>query len=432
MQAIVPGVERDEDALAHFARRLVDLPSRHPCRLGLLLAQTGLLLMSSAFCVSIAALNIGAVAMLVGCLLAQAPLHRAIGALPLGAYLAWLALSTLVHQEFVEFGRTAVIPLGLVLAQVALHPLAPGAARLRRAIAGALAASVIAAFALALVQFLLGYGGPRPWRVDAGAPAFSHTSGFFGHHQNFGAVMGMLCILVAGVTAGLTGVWRWLAQAAAAIAVVISGSRASLLGLAAAAGVFVALRGRRFLVVGALATVLVLAGGLAVLRVFHPGRFDRLIGLEDGRWAIWRASVAVAQDHPLFGTGGTRAFREAYREVYPRVVPEIPSEYPQGSTTAHNTALSQAAEHGIPLAVLWLVLLAVAFHGLWRRRTAQPLVFRTGVGLIVMALVYGQFEKVDEEPERTLWTGLGILLALSRQQEHGKDALAGRSGPAVG
>ena len=111
----------------------------------------------------------------------------------------------------------------------------------------------------------------------------------------------------------------------------------------------------------------------------------------------------------MFGTGGGEKFREAYRDTYPRIVPGIPSEFPAGAPHAHNTVLALAAEYGVPFALIWLALLAVAVAGL---RHAPPEVWRAGLGMAIVALAFGQFEKLDGESSRVLWTGLGILLAL--------------------
>lgn len=400
------------DPLIQFGRELDALPSRHVRRIGLFLTQFGLLITAATFCVSIVAMNIGLVAGLVGCVLAQAPIHRLVGAKPLMGLLLTLAISTGWHQEWRAFIATAIIPVGLLTAQVALHAAVPGAARLRRFIAVALIAAVGAAVLLALGQFFIGRGKNRPFRIDSAAMPFSRTSGFFGLHLTQGGVMGMLAFLLTALTYDLKKPWPWLPSILAAVGVILSGARAASLGLALAITAFFALRGRRFILFGVLAGTVFVVCGLTLLHLTDPHRFRNLIHLQDGRWPIWKTSLVIVADHPLIGTGGSDSFREAFRVTYPSVVPDIPPEFPKGASHAHNTQLAHAAEHGIPFALAWLFLLGVVWLHLWRRRHDHPVPFQCGTALIVMTLTFGQFEKLDGECSRVLWTGCGLLLAL--------------------
>lgn len=400
------------DALSIFGETLTRLPATHPRRIGLLLAQLGLLLTVGGFCVSIVAMNIGLVTSLAGCLLAGAPLHRLPTFWPFVAMTAALAASTVSHGEWRELVKTAIIPIGLLTAQVALHHAIPGVRHLRRAVAFTLIACITASALLALAQYCIGRGRNRPFRVDPEGIAFSQSSGFFGLHLTQGGLLGLVFFLVPAVVMdGWRSRWAWLGATAAGIAVLISGARSAVLGFSAGLVAMIAARGRRHLLLGVVAGSLLVGVGLLVLFATQRERFDRLIQLKDGRWPIWRASIAVIAEHPLIGTGGTTSFRAAYRDIYPSVVPDIPTEFSDGAAHAHNTQLSHAAEHGLPFAFTWLVLIGSVWLHLWRNRHENPGAFQCGTGLIVTALCFGQFEKLDGECSRTMWTALGILLA---------------------
>src|ERR1043165_986516 len=106
-----------DDTLGSFALSVAQLRPSHPRRLGLVLAQLGLLVTAGGFCISIVAMNIGLIASLVGCLVARAPLHRLPTCWAFLIYLMALMLSTLSHGELIELIKTAVIPIGILTAQ---------------------------------------------------------------------------------------------------------------------------------------------------------------------------------------------------------------------------------------------------------------------------------------------------------------------------
>lgn len=396
-----------------FSETLQRLATMHPRRLGLYLAQLGILLTAAGFCVSIAAMNIGLTASLVGCVIAGAPLYRLSGFWPYTAFLATLLASTAFHAEWVELVKTAVLPIGLLTAQVAFHHAVPGAERFRRITAYILIACVLASLVVALGQFFIGRGRNRPFRIDPAGSSFSHASGFYGLHLTQGGIMGMVLFILSALSHGLPAPLRWGSCLAAIIGMLLSFTRAALLGLAAGIFAALAVRGRRYLVASLALAVIVLGGGLTAFFMLQPERFQKTLAMQDGRWPIWRTSIQVMVDHPLVGTGGSHGFREAFRQSYPEVVPDIPPEFPNGAPHAHNTQLAHAAEHGIPHAIAWLALLGASLMGLWQQRHDHPVAWQSGVGLAAFALVFGQFEKIDGECSRTLWTGLGILLALS-------------------
>ena len=113
------------------------------------------------------------------------------------------------------------------------------------------------------------------------------------------------------------------------------------------------------------------AGALAVILLQLMGgnvnaRFDAQGIGDEGRAAVWRATLRMIAEHPWFGTGqGTFAWSfPSYR----------PSDLSMWGIWdhAHDTLLEIASDMGLPLAVLvtigWLIIFAVLLHGIRGRR----------------------------------------------------------------
>jgi O-antigen ligase len=423
----VPALNHVSDPVVAFGEFLYTLPIRNPRRLGLLLAQLGLVITTASFCISIAGMNIGLISGLIGCLIARAPLHRLIGVWPfLVTFVGLLGVSTLIHHESHEFFTTLGIPIGLLVAQVALHGAVPGAKKLRTIVTIAIIASILISVTLSLAQFLIGHGTARPFRIDSSGPRLYPTYGFFSIHLTQGGIMGLVFFVLIAVSPKQYPRWMHIALAGAVIGVVISGTRSALLGLVGGLCIWIAARGRNFFLIAGGVAIGVLIFGLALLHLTQPERLNSMLSLRDGRWPIWRTSLQIIAEHPVTGTGGA-SFQEVYRATYPQVITDIPTEFPKGAAHAHNTQLSHAAEHGIPFALGWIFLLATPVIFLWRQRHLQPEIFRSALGLAVMALVFGQFEKLDGECSRVLWTGLGIMLALASHSPWPKTTEEGQS-----
>lgn len=118
---------------------------------------------------------------------------------------------------------------------------------------------------------------------------------------------------------------------------------------------------RLFLVTG-------IAGVLFVGTQMYPERVARAIG-EDIRLPLWTQTVKLIRDHAGLGAGPGRFRAEfvAYKSVAQkeRLVAASVTEHP------HNELLNVAAEGGIPLATLWLLLalplfLKVPHNNFWR------------------------------------------------------------------
>lgn len=178
--------------------------------------------------------------------------------------------------------------------------------------------------------------------------------------------------LVAAAGAASAAVWAvsraplgLLGLAGAASYLFWCGSRGALAGLASAAA-FALWRGgrRRLLTAAALAAAAALltpsAARDSLLKLGRPG--------SHARPQIWRAAIAVALDHPLFGEGPGRFERGFLRHQVPAPEALARGRYALVTGRAHSQPLDAAAETGF----LGLALLLAALWGVWRGRPSSP------------------------------------------------------------
>jgi len=176
-----------------------------------------------------------------------------------------------------------------------------------------------------------------------------------------------------------------------AIAVVQTGSRAGILGLAVAILTMSALLVRR---VAAGRARLLVAGPLIVLLLFGimgagvqavVGRFNvDSWSTAHGRLPIWRQAASIARDFPVTGSG-LNTYQRIVR-FYP--TPDLDEPY-EG---AHNDFLQLAVEGGLLLGLPFLVTVSFLIRETWRRfrESSDDSVtrwLRTGavVGLLLIA-----------------------------------------------
>ena len=155
---------------------------------------------------------------------------------------------------------------------------------------------------------------------------------------------------------------RWIMGAASTLGIVVSGSRASVLGLAAVAIVWFLLgparRSARLVAAG----VLVVGLGAFAVRLAtdrDPLRWERV--------RIWGVALQVARDHLPWGTGPAGFADAAISRNFPQL--DRPARYGLVPDRAESDFLQLAATVGVPGMglVVWLVL-ALA----WRARRAGP------------------------------------------------------------
>jgi len=375
----------------------------------------------AALPVSIALMNTGLAMAWIGALLCRAPVHRTVGFWCGVAYAFWQGVSRLcgfIDGRDVSGGWGMMYTwTGLCLAQVAFAGSDPTVLRARHWAFRLLAVSTALACLVALGQFVIGHqGSARPLRIHPDGVRFVHSTGFFAIHLTFGVVMMLILLAWAGdaFRSWVTwGRWRWVSMSCAGFGMLLSMGRLAFVGIAAGVAAGIAARGRRFLwfAMGMAMCILMLVGG--ILALVQPERFQATLRGEDGRWPIWRTSVAIIQEHPLAGVGSSREFKSAYRDHYTVVNPTIPNEFPLGAPHAHSSVLSIASEHGLPAVVLWLGLMACVLLALYSRSSSRPEVWRTAVSLVASFIAAGMFEHLagDGESSHAFWTLMGCCLA---------------------
>jgi O-antigen ligase len=219
---------------------------------------------------------------------------------------------------------------------------------------------------------------------------------------------------------------RWAASGAAPIllvALLLTGSRGGLLGLAVAllAGIIVAGAGRvRF---GLVAVTLVIGSAVVVYyAVFAPAeQADRVAAIGDdggsGRTDLWRVATEVASDRPLTGVGAGN-FREAEaryaaREIDIARIDLVLDE----SKVVHNTYLSILSELGIVGLGLFLCLLVAALASTVRAlvaivRLSEDLELLVRGFLVGLLGLFAANVFASAEYRKPLWLLLGVALAL--------------------
>lgn len=236
-------------------------------------------------------------------------------------------------------------------------------------------------------------------------------------------------LFACGVAAAIAlSVWRQLPARLAAGAVLLLCAAGCLftlqrtVWLAAAAAALVALLAaqelRRYLVPAAVVVVLVVAGAFAAI----PGLSVRAEERRDNERSIWdrrntnAAALRLIADKPLTGTGWHRFAQERF--PYYRQAEGYPLTF--DGEIVHNVFLSNAAELGLPIAMLWLAAAAAAIGGALLAR-GPPELRPWRIGLLALAVFWLVAANVSPLlqpfPNLVLWMWAGVVMA-GRPQHH--------------
>ena len=417
------------DAMAGWQAAIATLPPRAPRRLGLLALQAGTTVALLALPLSLAVMNIGLVLAVVGALVARAPLYATPG-------FRWGVAFTgcCVVSEILGWAGDGVAPtrLNLLYSWVML-PLGLAAwsdARARHLALRALVIGLLAAAALALVQFTVGYDiNRRPLRVALEGARFSPVSGFLGYNLTYGAVACLTGAALLGATRELGRGWRTTGRVAALAGVVLSIARLALIGAVAAVVVRLALATGRWrraalpVAVGAL-----VACGL-LLQQLAPEKFAGLVHFEDGRRYIWSISAGMVGDHPL-GLGGPKRFQAEYARRWPAAFGwrnDLVVREPHVNH-AHNNALVIATQNGLPALVCHLGLLIAVGLAILRVARHDREAAAGAAAVLVAFIVAGLFNNLVGQGETAYATWLALALALTGARR-GADFPSGPGAP---
>ena len=188
-------------------------------------------------------------------------------------------------------------------------------------------------------------------------------------------------------------IWK-CAAAVAAIAMVLTGTRAAILGLAAGAAVWFFWRGWRISRrTTAIAAAVLIAG--AIFYYSPPGwqMRSRTRWFVEDPWGgprplLWRDSLRMAAARPFTGHGP-----ETFMAVFPRYQSrELARAYPDfAHESPHNIFLDALVSQGIPGMLLLAAFCAAAFRAAWRARDKHPTVAAALAAALAAGIVAQQF-----------------------------------------
>jgi O-antigen ligase len=239
---------------------------------------------------------------------------------------------------------------------------------------------------------------PQSYRVGEGIWTIVRPPSTLGNANYFAGYLIYACFYAAALFASeAPGFWKYcgaIACAVDSVAIVLSGTRAAILGLVIGA-VFLAIacgpRWRRAAV--AFAAIALVA--LAALYVSPAGaplrarvRWSREDPLGGGRLVLWRDSTRMFASQWAAGFGPEqfgRQFPRFQSVALARAYPDFYQESP------HNMLLDAAVAQGLPglaLAALWIVL---GFYAAWRTRNTQAAVVACLAAALAGGVLSAQF-----------------------------------------
>ncbi|MDH4157664.1 MAG: O-antigen ligase family protein, partial [candidate division Zixibacteria bacterium] len=331
-----------------------------------------------------------------------------------GLYIVWLFFTAAIGPTpwksmalLREDWLFVIVPVGIYLFNFD---------RYRHKLPAALAAGVLLVSVYGIIQHFTGTHWFKSGEL-LGAPGHGYrVEGNFSIAITFGNYFGTASLFLLGyaLSAGKRCLGKKFffilsSSTLGIMAAMLSYGRGVIIAVIAALIVMGFMLGRRYL----LYAVCFLAMVVAVALFVSTGLKDRFTTqmdteikgeYEGSRIFIWKNSLAVIREHPLFGVGAGN-FRRAYTS---HLRPDIPDS--RKHAHAHNDLLNVAAVSGIPGAVIFAALWLATFGYFWkgRRKTrddpyAGALFLGAGLGSLVFflsALTEATF--ADEEVRQML------------------------------
>jgi len=296
--------------------------------------------------------------------------------LPLAAYAAWTLVATLFSFNFgVSFVDDKQLLLFLIVP--AVYHLARGER------AGTVIDIIVSVGAASAAVGIIQYGvlhydnlGQRP-------------QGVLTHYMTYsGVLMLVICAATARLVFGRRDrIWPAIVMPALVVALALTYTRGTMIGVCAAAALLLALRNLRL--------VLLVPVLIAVMFAVAPGgittRMASMFNLQDptvrDRVAMMHAGAAIIKQQPLTGIG-------------PDMVPRMYGEFRHESAVLevnphlHNVPLQIAAERGLPAVAIWLWFVVSVAASAWRlfRAEGHRVLPATALGAVVAMLAAGMFE----------------------------------------
>lgn len=308
----------------------------------------------------------------------------------------WLSISGTNWRRFGVVTYVAALVFTLAIAAYLVER--PGALRgIRRAVA---ASGIVAA-----LYGILQYSGWDPWlpawayHVGEGATAIVRPPGTLGYANYFAAYL--LFVAFAGIWTALEEygrAWRALgfaAFAAASVGVVVSGTRAAILGLVAGVLVFVALMWVR---ISLRATGVALGVSIVAVMALYwspwgaqlrsRARWSAEEPLGGARLLLWRDSLRMAASRPVFGYGP-----ETFSAEFPRFQSRaLAREYPDFyHESPHNMFLDALVSQGLLGLAVLLGACALGCYAAYQARNRAPLATSALAAALAATCISQQF-----------------------------------------
>ena len=291
-------------------------------------------------------------------------------------YVGWIFICSLMGETvsrslFImkEDWLFLIIPIGIFLMQNKTY---------RERLMTIFAIGVLMVSIYSLLQYSLGLNWFKDSALTAADGFGYRVRGNFTNRLTFGNYYATAGLFLFGYairrTEGLTAGMRQLFLSAGTLAMAVtmlSFSRGSIIGLVAGLIVLGLILGRKYLV--GMVGVLVVMTLVAVMLL--PGlvnRFSEAVQkdispeYEGSRPFIWKHSLSIAREHPLFGVGPGNFETEYAAKLHP----DIPGF--RKHAHAHNDLINMLAVYGVPgflfFAGLWVMLFGYTYGGFRQRQ----------------------------------------------------------------
>ena len=364
-------------------------------RISTLLLVIGCLCTCASVPISLVLMHVGLAMMTAAVVIGARPVHRLPGFTWGCLFAAWQISGMVFRPEHdprplfrqghgTTFIWFALFPAILVLAE----------SRWRRWAIRLMVLAVVASFTLAMLQFFIGHGGNRPFRINPES-GVRHTmsTGFAPLHLTQGFIMTMIALVLCSQQSSsrASTAMLWLGRLLAIMAVLLANSRTGFMALLGGFSAwFAAAQGRiRWWSV----SVVVVGGPLlaAWIWIVNAAALHALVNMEDGRLTIWQVAAHVVAEHPWFGVGEGR-YTAANDLMLPKLYPDHSQDTWLDSPDAHNSILGLASEHGIPGFLLFVAFIVSILRHLYHRRQENPHGWRLGCAAAAALACGSQFE----------------------------------------
>ena len=213
--------------------------------------------------------------------------------------------------------------------------------------------------------------------------------GTLGHYMTYaGLLMLVICVALAQVLfAERDRLWSALVLPALVVAVTVTFSRNTLVGVCAAAALLLALKDFRLLAVLPVLAAVFFTVAPARLTTRYLSIFNMKNETNRDRLAMMREGLHMIQDHPIVGIGPNMVLPLYATYRVPEAVEPV-------NQHLHNVPLQIAAERGLPALAVWLWFIVGLIVGLAKQLGTRPGRFMAAGGLaaVVAMLAAGMFE----------------------------------------